>query len=266
MSTQEGNEQLERVRQRFTRTAEAFAGFVLAKRSAEVDLLIRMAVPEANESVLDAACGPGTFALRFAPHAGMVIGLDYTPAMLKRARAAAAEAGAENLIFVQGDAATTPFREGSFHVVTCGYTLHHLTEPAAVMGEFARLVRRGGGRVALADLIAPEPGRAEVHTQIERARDASHVRTLTQPELLRMAKSCGLRVCAAERVELPRMFNHWMSVAGWARGDAAYEETRKQMEATFDNDAAGFHPQRPATPREDFSYTQTILCLVAEKP
>jgi hypothetical protein len=115
------------------------------------------------------------------------------------------------------------------------------------------------------DIIVAEPGRPEVNNRIEQARDPSHVHTHTQPELLRLVESAGLRLRTAERVEAPRSFNHWMHVAGSEPGQPAYEETRRLMEATYDDDSGGFHPQHPAAPGEDFQYTQTILYLIAER-
>jgi len=37
------------------------------------------------------------------------------------------------------------------------------------------------------------------------------------------------------------------------------------MEATFEDDSAGFHPEKPAAPGADFEYTQTILYLIGER-
>jgi ubiquinone/menaquinone biosynthesis C-methylase UbiE len=262
---QAGHEQLDRIRDRFTRTAEAFSTFVLQKRGADADRLADMAGPKVTDRVLDAACGPGTYALRFAPRVRTAVGLDYTPAMLSKARATALEAGLANTAFTRGDVTSIPFRNASFDIVTCGFSIHHLAKPADAVREFARVLSRGG-RLALMDLIVPEPGRPEVNNRIEIARDPSHVHTHTQPELLRLVESAGLRVCAAERVENPRSFNHWMQVAGRGPGDGIYEETRRLMEATFDDDSAGFHPRRPAISGADFDYTQTSLYLIAEKP
>ena len=264
MAEQPGHEQLDRIRERFTRTAEAFSTFVLQKRGADADRLADMAEPKVTDHVLDAACGPGTYALRFAPRVRAAVGLDYTPAMLARARAMALESGLANTAFTRGDVTLIPFRNAAFDIVTCGFSIHHLAQPAAAVREFARVLTRGG-RLALMDLIVPEPGRPEVNNGIEIARDPSHVHTHTQPEMLRLVESAGLRVRAAERVESPRSFDHWMHVAGSAPGNPVYLETRRLMEATLDDDSAGFHPRRPAAPGADFEYTQTSLYIIAEK-
>ena len=264
MTDQPASDQLDKIQDRFTRTAEAFATYVLQKRGADADRLADMAEPQPGDRVLDAACGPGTYALRFAPRVRAVVGLDYTPAMLGKARATAAQAGLNNVTFSRGDVTAIPFRTGSFAVVTCGFSIHHLLEPAEAIGEFARVLAPGG-RLALMDIIVAEPGRPEVNNRIETVRDPSHVHTHTQPELLKLVETAGLRLRTAERVESPRMFNHWMHVAGSEPGDPSYEETRRLMEATFEDDSAGFHPERPATPGGDFQYIQTILYLIAER-
>ena len=264
MTERHGNEQLDRIQDRFTRTADAFSTFVLQKRAADVDRLADMAEPKIGDRVLDAACGPGTYALRFAPRVRAAVGLDYTPAMLAKARAVADESGLTNTSFARGDVTSIPFRNASFNILTCGFCIHHLAKPAEAVREFARVLTRRG-RLALMDLIVPEPGRPQVNNRIEIARDPSHVHTHTQPELLRLVEGAGLRVNAAERVESPRSFDHWMHVAGSAPGDATYQETRRLMEATVDDDSAGFHPRSPAVPGADFEYTQTVLYLIAEK-
>ena len=64
MTEHTSHEQLDRIRDRFTRTAEAFSAYVLQKRGEDAERLADMAGPLASDRVLDAACGPGTYALR----------------------------------------------------------------------------------------------------------------------------------------------------------------------------------------------------------
>ncbi len=53
-----------------------------------------------EDSVLDLACGPGSLALRLAPHVREVTGLDLTPGMLEQARAAQEAQCATNVRWV----------------------------------------------------------------------------------------------------------------------------------------------------------------------
>jgi ubiquinone/menaquinone biosynthesis C-methylase UbiE len=239
--------QLDRVRERFTRTAQQFAKFSLTKRSEEAEQLVALAAPTGAERTLDLACGPGTFTCAFAPRVRRILGLDLTSALLAQAREATRQAGLTNIEFACGDATALPFRGGAFDLAVCGYSLHHFADAAAALAELARIVR-GGGRLAIVDLIIPEGADAEAHNAIEIARDASHVRTLRAAEMRAMVEAAGLRLRAEKTTERLREFDDWMRIAGWGPGDAAYAETRRLLEATLADDRAGFHPRRAASP------------------
>jgi ubiquinone/menaquinone biosynthesis C-methylase UbiE len=127
-----------------------------------------------GDRVLDVACGTGivarTAAERTGP-AGCVVGLDLNEAMLTVARRVSPA-----LDWRRGDAAALPFPDGSFDVVLCQSGLMFVPDPAAAIGEMARVVRPGG-RVAaqvwssldrqtaigpLADAVARHAGRDAV--------------------------------------------------------------------------------------------------------
>lgn len=273
MSDSTQREQLDRVRERFTRTAEQFARFSLSTRAEEAELLVRLAAPRGAERALDLACGPGTFTRALASRVRFLLALDLTPALLEQARAALARADLANVGFVCANAMSLPLPDASLDLVSCGYSLHHFAEPDRAMAELARVVRRGG-RIALMDLVAPDqPERAAANNAIERVRDASHATTLRLPDFRALVESAGLCTGEAQIAERPRSFDDWMQVAGWRRGDAAYTETRRLMKAAIPGEAAGFRP-RIVTAAEpsafaaigDIEFVQISLALVAEKP
>src|SRR6516164_9592092 len=73
-----------------------------------------------GERVLDLGSGAGTDSLVAAQMVGpdgSVTGIDMTPQMLAKARAAAAEVGARNVEFVEAEAERLPFTDASFDVV-----------------------------------------------------------------------------------------------------------------------------------------------------
>ena len=81
----------------------------LAHHSAQI--LPSLEVRE-NDAVLDVGCGFGDTAIQFARKVGpggSVVGIDCCAAFLEFARADAAEAGVENVRFVEGDAQTAAF-------------------------------------------------------------------------------------------------------------------------------------------------------------
>ncbi len=97
-----------------------------------------------SSRVLDVGCGTGSLALRLAPDAAEVHGLDVSGEMLRIARSKAQSQGVPNVTFHQGTLETAPFDAGSLDVV-CAYSLLHLVEdrPAA-LDTIHRLLRPGG--------------------------------------------------------------------------------------------------------------------------
>lgn len=261
------HEQQDRVRERFTRTAEQFAKFSLSTRAEEAEKLVSLALPllrdPAPAVALDVACGPGTFTRAFASRVKSIRGIDLTPALLDQARAAAEKAGLPNCVFECGNAETLPYPDKSFDLGICAYAVHHFANPKTVMGELAR-VMRPGGVVALVDVVVPQGALPDAANAIECARDASHEYTYSVVGLHEMLELFLLRVRRSEIGERTRSFNDWMQIAGWQPGDAAYVEARRLMEMHLERDTSGFAPRRIAG-SDDLAFTQTSLFVVAEK-
>jgi ubiquinone/menaquinone biosynthesis C-methylase UbiE len=260
----------ERVRERFTRTAQAFASFSLTTRSEEAEQLLALAWPHLSEPqravALDVACGPGTFTKVLAQRFAKVFGLDLTLAQLEQARAAIRQSGLQNISLSCGDATALPFPDKCFALVACGYGLHHMPSPRAALSEMAR-VARPDGVVALVDIIVPAGADPEFNNRIERTRDASHARTLTTGELLGLLEWAGLKAVATEPGQRVRSFDDWMRVAGWQPGAEAYRKTRALMESDIEENISGFRPRMSACAAgEELVFTQTSLFLVARRP
>jgi SAM-dependent methyltransferase len=102
---------------------------------------------DADDQVLDVACGTGIVAVTAARRGAQVTGLDITPAMLEDARANADLAGVEDVRWREGDATDLPFEENAFDATLSN--LGHIfgDPPEATARELAR-VTRPGGRIA----------------------------------------------------------------------------------------------------------------------
>lgn len=260
-------EQLERVRDRFTRTAEKFARFAVPTRSDEAERLARLVAPRGDEVALDLACGPGTFTRALASRVRFLSGVDLTPAMLEQARHAISHARLANVAFACADANLLPFADAALDLAVCAYSFHHFFDPARAARELTRVVR-AGGRVAVVDIVVPEGADAEFNNRIERARDSSHARTLRLAELETLLEAAGLRVLVPEISERLRRFDDWMQTVDWPRGTPAYRETRRLMEASMPGDLAGFRPRFVASVAmgpDEIEYVQTSAFVVAEK-
>jgi SAM-dependent methyltransferase len=153
-------------------------------------LLIEAVELEANDEVLDVACGPGLVACAVAHDARHVVGIDLTPTMIEQARALQSRLGLSNLEWHIGDVAALPFAANRFSAVLTRYSMHHFLDPQQVLSEMVRVVRPGG-RVVVADLVLP-PEQARTYDSIERLRDPSHVRVLSNIELGNLMARVGL--------------------------------------------------------------------------
>ncbi len=257
------------VREHFTRTAQVFGDYAIASRVQEAERLAHMVNAGPADRAVDLACGPGTLALRFAPHVRWICGLDLTPAILERARRSAAAEGLANLDFAIGDAQSLPFADASLDIAVTSYSFHHFPDPARIIAEMARVVRRGG-RVGILDIFLPaDPAISELNNRMEKLRDASHTRTLAREEFESLFAAHGLRVLETAVEENRRAFDHWMLVSGWKPGDSNYIEVRRLMEASIPDDAAWFHPRfEPAgngSGERELAFTNTSLFIAGEK-
>jgi ubiquinone/menaquinone biosynthesis C-methylase UbiE len=111
------------------------------------ELLIEALDLHSTERVLDVGTGSGNAAMAAARRGCTVVGLDYVPALLIRARRRAEADGLE-AEFVAGDAEDLPFVDGSFDVVSSVFGAMFAPDQERTARELAR-VCRSGGRIGL---------------------------------------------------------------------------------------------------------------------
>ena len=183
--------QHEQVTQQFGAVAAAYATSPIHASGPDLAALVAAAALTGSERVLDLGCGAGHTALAVAPFAAAVVAVDVTPEMLATAAGLAAERGVTDVEFHHADAAALPFPDGSFDVVTSRYSAHHYADPARALAEAARVLRPGG-RLLLADTIAPEdPALDTFMNAAELLRDGSHVRNPRISEWRRLFAEAG---------------------------------------------------------------------------
>jgi ubiquinone/menaquinone biosynthesis C-methylase UbiE len=147
----------------YTRWARLYDA--LAADAPGVDRLRARAVealaPAPGDVVVDMGCGTGAnfpYLREAVGPAGTVVGVDFTPGVLSRARAHVRGAGWDNVHVVRGDATTPPVE--STDAVFASFVSGMLADPAAVVTDWVDLAG-AGGRVALLDLArsTTPPGR-----------------------------------------------------------------------------------------------------------
>jgi ubiquinone/menaquinone biosynthesis C-methylase UbiE len=260
---------LEKIRERFTETADAFARTVRRTRVEEAEELAeRAAAGLANPEkmlAIDLACGPGTYTRPLAARVRHAIGADVTPAMVEKARAEAARDGISNIEFVCADIYALPFADGAAGIVSCGYAFHHMTDVAGALAEMARVLQPGG-RMAVTDIIVREGCDASIQNAIERVRDPSHTDTLTVENFRASVEKAGLRVLSENLHDNWHDFDVWMGNACKPPGDPVYVQVRGMLESCIENDTSGFRPSRSDQVPSGLTFMHTVLLLIAEKP
>ena len=102
-----------------------------------------------GDRVLDAACGTGDLAIEASRKGARVVGLDFSEAMLERARRKAPQ-----LEWVQGDLLALPYGEGEFDAATVGFGIRNVADLEAGLRELRRVLRPGG-RVGILEITRP---------------------------------------------------------------------------------------------------------------
>jgi SAM-dependent methyltransferase len=97
-------------------------------------------VPPAPARVADLGCGTGTLTLLLAAEGYVVDGVDFSPEMVRLARAKAGHVAT----FHEADAAAPPLDPATYDVVLSRHVLWAMPSPAAALDRWTALLRPGG--------------------------------------------------------------------------------------------------------------------------
>lgn len=165
-----------------------------------------------GDRVLDIGCGTGLnlpLLVEAVGPEGAVVGLDYSPGMLEKARERVAEAGWANVELVRGDAAILDGVEAPFDAVVSTWAMGIVEDmPAALDRAVAAL--GSGGRLALLDFHSSRPKKG--------------VRKLLNPVLHKLLEATG--VDSAEDLDDERLARRW--AAGKAQLDELLVDVQEE--------------------------------------
>lgn len=97
---------------------------------------------DANDNVLECACGTGMFSLPIAKRCKRLTATDFADKMLRQARKKCKDL--PNVLFELADITRLNYDDESFDKVVAANVIHLLDNPAAAMSELMRVCKKGG--------------------------------------------------------------------------------------------------------------------------
>jgi ubiquinone/menaquinone biosynthesis C-methylase UbiE len=156
--------------------------------------VVELSSPDPTRTALDVGTGTGHTAFALSPHVARVVGVDLTPGMLAEAEKVRSQRGIMNVEFMVADVHELPFKDGSFHLVTCRRAAHHFSDIALALREMRRVLCTGG-LLVVDDRSVPEDDFVDAcMNTLDRYHDESHVRQYRVSEWRGMMEELGFRV------------------------------------------------------------------------
>lgn len=135
--------------------------------------------------VLDVGCGTGVLTRLLArwPNVSSVVGVDPAPALLAKARVAAADM--PNVSFEEADGRSLPFDDALFDVVAFDSTLSHVPGPERAIEEAFRVLRAGGCLAVFDGDYATATVALDDHDPLQVCVDAMMANSVTDRRIMR---------------------------------------------------------------------------------
>ena len=204
----------EDVSRQFGRNAGAYATSKGHAQGTDLNILLSLLNPKRDWKVLDVATGAGHTAIHVAPYVNSVVATDLTPEMIAETEKLMAARGITNATAQVMDVEALGFADAGFDAVTCRIAPHHFIDINKALREIARVLPSSGVFV-VEDSFAPQAARLDKWiNDLERLRDATHVRSYTKAQWRTMLNHAGFRVLKSRNYRKRHNIAEWMDNAG----------------------------------------------------
>ncbi|MGH9430845.1 MAG: class I SAM-dependent methyltransferase [Terriglobia bacterium] len=245
-------------RNEFSKLAKAYARRRDPRAVLEARQFINWIGLSPDESVLDAACGPGLLAKAMVSAArNSVFAVDISFRMLDLARCT--QQRARRLCLALADVQHLPFASEGFDALTCTYSFANFPDPLQVLREFAR-VTRSTGKIGIMDVVAPsDPAENRKLNDLESSRSHIYTHLMTSEQFGELFKAASLELMSQ------RLYHRRQSLAEWLRLSPAIDRDSKSEVFALAKKNVEAIPGRGRQPQDFMSYV-TSWFLLRKRP
>jgi SAM-dependent methyltransferase len=147
----------------FSSAAAYYARYRPGYPQSLVDALAAGAGLDGTQRVLDIGCGTGQMTIPLARHAQTLVAIDPVAGMLAHGRQAARAAGADNIIWLEGDSSQITALAGPGADLAVFAASFHWTDRAAVLAALDEVLAPGGAVVVVNDVLGDSEDPDWVH-------------------------------------------------------------------------------------------------------
>ncbi|MEX2272980.1 MAG: methyltransferase domain-containing protein [Vicinamibacterales bacterium] len=157
-----------------------------------------------GDRVLEVGVGTG-INLALYPTDCTITGIDFSDAMLEKARERVERKGVKNARLLQMDAADLKFADNAFDIVYAPYVISVVPDPVTVAREMRRVCRPGGRIIILNHFISPNP----IMSRVERWMSPAtiHIGFKSDLDLPAFLAQAELEPVSIEKVNIPRWWS-----------------------------------------------------------
>jgi phosphatidylethanolamine/phosphatidyl-N-methylethanolamine N-methyltransferase len=157
-----------------------------------------------GERVLEVGVGTG-INLSLYPTDAAITGIDFSEAMLEKARERASRKDMKHTRLLQMDAADLKFADDSFDIVYAPYLISVVPDPIGVAQEMRRVCRPGGRIIILNHFLSPNPLLSRIERMISPL--TIHIGFTADLDLPAFLAQADLKPVSIEKVNFPKIWS-----------------------------------------------------------